>query len=260
MTGPRQAAGRPDGPAASEDSLLGGRVRLRQPAAGYRVAVDPVLLAAAVPAGPESRVLDLGCGAGAAALCLLARAPEVEVTGWEVQEDLAALARESGRLNGHDERFQVVLADMAERSGVRPGHYDEVMCNPPHQPTAAPAAPDPSKARATHEGGTALADWIDAALFHARAKGGITLIHRADRLDDLLAAFRGRAGGIVVFPLWPGGGKPAKRVILRAVKGSKAPLRLAAGLTLHRADGTFTPEAKAVLRDGVALSLSGVSL
>jgi tRNA1(Val) A37 N6-methylase TrmN6 len=255
VKGRGRPAGQADGPAASEDSLLGGRVRLRQPAEGYRVAVDPVLLAAAVPVAPESRVLDLGCGAGAAALCLLARVPQAEVTGWEVQENLATLARENGRLNGHGERFQVVLADMAERSGVPPGRYDEVMCNPPHQPTAAPAAPDSSKARATHEGGTALADWIEAALFHARAKGGITLIHRADRLDDLLAAFKGRAGGIVAFPLWPGGDKPAKRVILRAVKGSKAPLRLAAGLTLHHADGTFTPEAEVVLRDGAGLSL-----
>ena len=251
MSAPSQAAR----PADAPDRLLGGRVRLRQPAEGYRVAVDPVFLAAAVPARAGSRVMDLGCGVGAAALCLLARVPEAEVTGWEIQEDLAALARENGRLNGRDRRLRVVLGDISERGGVASGTCDEVMCNPPHQPAAAPAAPDPAKARATHEGGTALADWIEAALFHARAKGGITLIHRADRLDDLLAAFRGRAGGIVIFPLWPGQGRPAKRVILRAVKGSKAPLRLAAGLTLHRDDGTFTPEAEAVLRDGEGLSL-----
>ncbi len=251
MSAPRQAAG----PADAPDTLLGGRVRLRQPAEGYRVAIDPVLLAAALPARPGSRVMDLGCGVGAAALCLLSRVPEAEVTGWEIQEDLAALARENGRLNGRDRRLRVVLGDISERGGVPSGTCDEVMCNPPHQPAAAPAAPDPAKARATHEGGTALADWIEAALFHARAKGGITLIHRADRLDDLLATFRGRAGGIVIFPLWPGKDRPAKRVILRAVKGAKAPLRLAAGLTLHRDDGTFTPEAAAVLRDGEGLSL-----
>ncbi len=251
MSAPSQAAG----PADAPDTLLGGRVRLRQPAEGYRVAIDPVLLAAAVPARPGSRVMDLGCGVGAAALCLLSRVPEAEATGWEIQEDLAALARENGRLNGCRRQFHVVLGDISDRGAALAGTCDEVMCNPPHQPAAAPAAPDPAKARATHEGGTALEDWIEAALFHARPKGGITLIHRADRLDDLLAAFRGRAGGIVVFPLWPGRGKPAKRVILRAVKGSEAPLRLATGLTLHRDDGTFTPEAEAVLRDGEGLSL-----
>ena len=239
----------------SEDALLDGRLRLRQPAAGYRAAIDPVFLAAAVPADAGSRVLDLGCGVGAAALCLLARVPRAEVTGWEIQPDLAALAGENARLNDREERFRVVLGDVTERGGLRPGRYDEVMCNPPHQPAAARAAPDPGKARATHEGGTGLEDWVEAALFHARTRGGVTFVHRAERLDGLLAALRGRAGGFVVFPLWPGRGKAAKRILLRAIKGARSPLRLAPGLWLHRDDGTFTPEAEAILRGGQPLAL-----
>ncbi len=245
----------------SQDALLDGRLRLRQPAAGYRAAIDPVFLAAAVPADAGSRVLDLGCGVGAAALCLLARVPRAEVTGWEIQPDLAALAGENARLNDREERFRVVLGDIRERGGLRPGRYDEVMCNPPHQPAAARAAADPGKAQATHEGGTGLEggagleDWVEAALFHARTRGGVTFVHRAERLDGLLAALRGRAGGFVVFPLWPGRGKAAKRILLRAVKGARSPLRLAPGLRLHRDDGTFTPEAEAILRGGQGLPL-----
>jgi tRNA1(Val) A37 N6-methylase TrmN6 len=242
--------------AISEDALLDGRLRLRQPAAGYRTAIDPVFLAAAVPAMTGCRALDLGCGVGAAALCLLARVPEAHVTGLELQPDFAELARENAALNGFAERLRVHCADMAKPGDVAPGIFDEVFCNPPHQPAgAASPPPDAAKGLATHEGATELADWADAALRFVRPGGGVTVIHRADRLDELLAALGRGAGGFVVFPLWPKRGRPAKRVLLRAVKGAKAPLRLAPGLVLHRDDGSYTAEAEAVLRGGQGLTL-----
>ena len=262
----------------TEDRLLGGRVRLRQPAAGYRAAIDPVFLAAAVPAGRQSgsqsggrggapmTVLDLGCGVGAAALCLLARLPEVKVTGLEVQPHLAALARDNAALNGWSERFRVVEGDLRDPGPLArgaPGEagfdagagFDEVLCNPPHHPAEAPAAPDPAKAVATRESGAALDDWVAAALNQARRKGAVTFVHRADRLADLLAALRGRAGGTAVFPLWAKAGQPARRVLVRARKGLGAPLTLAAGLVLHEANGRFTPAADRVLRHGQGLAL-----
>lgn len=258
MTGPAAAA------EVTEDRLLDGRVRLRQPAVGYRAAIDPVFLAAAVPSGERGggpvSVLDLGCGAGAAALCLLARLPEARVTGIEVQPHLAALARDSATLNGWADRFQVVDGDIADRNlmaqlpSARYG-FDEVLCNPPHHRAAMAAAPEPAKATATREDGATLQDWVAAALAHARPKGAATFIHRADRLDDLLAAFRGQAGGIIVFPLWPKPGEPARRVLVRARKGVRAPLTLAAGLVLHTDDGGFTPAAERVLREGQGLAL-----
>jgi tRNA1(Val) A37 N6-methylase TrmN6 len=240
----------------SEDALLDGRLRLRQPAAGYRTAIDPVFLAAAVPAEPGCRALDLGCGVGAAALCLLARAPDARVTGLELQRELAALACENAALNGFADRLRVVCADMAAPGEVEPGTFDEVFCNPPHQPAAAATPPpDAAKGLATHEGAAGLADWAAAALRFARPGGGVTFVHRADRLDALLAALGRGAGGFVVFPLWPKPGRPAKRLLLRAVKGAKAPLRLAPGLVLHREDGSYTAEAEAVLRGGEGLAL-----
>lgn len=271
MTAPETAPGAaPDAPAVTEDRLLNGRVRLRQPAEGYRAAIDPVFLAAAVPrvhgkdGGAPVSVLDLGCGVGAAALCLLARLPETEVTGLEVQPRLAALARDNATLNGRAESFRVVEGDIADRdvlagarsaSGSNPGGFDEVLCNPPHQRADTAAAPEPGKARATREDATSLQDWVAAALAHARPKGAVTFVHRADRLDDLLTALRGRAGDIVVFPLWPKPGAAARRVLVRARKGSRAPLTLAAGLVLHTPDGRFTPEAEDVLRGGRGLAL-----
>lgn len=242
--------------AVTDDALLGGRLRLRQPAAGYRTAIDPVFLAAAVPVMPDCRALDLGCGVGAAALCLLARVPDAHVTGLELQPQLAGLARDNAALNGFADRLRVVCGDMAGPGDLAPGSFDEVFCNPPYQPAAAASPPpDAAKGLATHEGAARLVDWADAALRFARPGGGVTFVHRADRLDALLAALGRGAGGFVVFPLWPKRERPAKRLLLRAVKGAKAPLRLAPGLQLHRDDGAFTAEAEAVLRGGDALVL-----
>lgn len=243
-------------PAVTDDRLLDGRVRLRQPAQGYRVAIDPVLLAAATPATAGQKVLDLGCGVGAAALALLARVPELEVVGLELQAPLAKLARENARLNGADGRFLVLTGDLLRLPPrLAPGAFDQVLCNPPQQAAERARAPaERSRAIAEREGEARLADWVRVALLLLRDGGTLTLVHRADRLDALLAALSaGRAGEIVVFPLWPGPGKSAKRILVRARKGVETPLRLAPGLVLHGPDGRFTPQAEAVLRDGEAL-------
>ena len=247
-------------PAASKpaDSLLGGRIALRQPATGYRVAIDPVLLAAAVPP-TAGRVLDVGCGVGAASLCYAARVPEARITGLELRADWARLAEENARVNGMAGRFAVVCGDLLQPPpGLPPGSFDEVMANPPYLPAnRADMRQPPADAPATVEGEARLADWIAFCLVMASPNGGITLIQRADRLDEILVHLHGKAGGVTVFPLWPraSGGADARRVIVRARKGSKAPMRLAVGLVLHRDDGANSDAAERVLRDGAALDL-----
>lgn len=240
-----------DGP-TTDDTLLGGRVRLRQPADGYRAAIDPVLLAAACGNDAE-RALDLGCGAGAASLALLARLPRIGVTGVEIDPALAGLARTNAAANGWAERFSVETGDVARHAGTG---FDLVLCNPPYLDAA---RADPSshagKRRADVEGDLPLAGWVAAAQLALRHRGTMVFVQRADRLADLLAALDGLAGEIVVFPLWPRAGMPAKRVLVRARKGVRTPLVLAAGLVLHEADGRFTPETDAILRDGTALAL-----
>jgi len=242
----------------SEDSLLDGRVRLRQPARGYRAAIDPVLLAATVGVGPGESVLDLGCGAGAAALCLLARVPEARVTGLELQNDLAELARKNAALNGRVGRFRVLQGDVgAPPPGLASVGFDYVLLNPPYLPAGrGRLAESSAKAIATEEGAAGLAAWLAAGLRFLRPRGGLAVIHRADRLDELLAALRGGAGEIKVCPLWPAAGRPAKRVLVAARKAVATPLALLPGLVLHQADGRFTPEAEAVLRDAAPIELS----
>ncbi len=239
------------------DALLGGKVRLRQPAQGYRVAIDPVLLAAAVPAAATGSLLDAGTGVGAAALCFARRVPGARVAGLEMQAELASLARDNVALNDMGDRVSIVTGDILRPTpDLASGAWDHVIANPPHLP-ADRADPPPGKAKAmAHvEGEARLADWVDFALRMARPKGGITLIHRADRLDELLALLHERAGGVVVFPLWPKAGREAKRVLVRARPGVRTPMRVAAGLVLHEEEGGYTAEALAVLRDGAALAL-----
>ncbi len=239
-------------PETTEDALLGGRVRFRQPVAGYRAAIDPVLLAAAAGDAPRA-ALDLGCGAGAASLALMARVPGVSVTGVEIDPSLAALARDNARVNGWAERFSAETGDVAAFAG---GGFDLVLANPPYlEAAAADPSPDPAKRRADVEGDPPLAGWVAAALEAAARGGTLLFIHRADRLADLLAAVAADAGETVVFPLWPRAGTPAKRVIVRARKGIRTRLALAPGLVLHEGDGKYTGEAEAILRDGAPLRL-----
>jgi tRNA1(Val) A37 N6-methylase TrmN6 len=243
--------------ATSDDMLLGGRVKLRQPLDGYRVAIDPVILAASVPAREQDRVLDLGCGTGAASLCLAARVPNCRIVGLERDRDIARLAAQNITSNDFDARLSAIQGDLlAPPASLPPGSFTQVMANPPFLEAArASASPIAARAVAAVESEAMLADWIDVALTMLRDKGTLTMIHRADRLGDLLAVLSGRAGGIIVFPLWPGEGKPAKRILLQAKKGSAAPMILAQGLVLHRADGRNSEAAEAILRHGAALSL-----
>jgi len=246
---------------SSADSLFDGRLTLRQPRSGYRVAIDPVLLAAAVPETAGS-VLDVGCGTGAAALCYAHRVGAARVTGLELRADWADFAEENVRDNGFEGRVTIVRGDLMQPPcDIVPGSFDEVMANPPYLPAdRADMRRPPADAAASVEGAATLADWVAFCLTMVKPKGGITLIHRADRLDEILALLHGRVGAIVVFPLWPrapgeGEAGDARRVIVSARKGSRAPMRLAAGMVLHRDDERYTDAAEGVLRDGGAMRL-----
>lgn len=238
----------------TEDLLLDGRVRLVQPRVGYRAAIDPVLLAAAVPARAGDLMVDLGCGAGAVFACAAARVDGVEVIGVERDPQMADLARRTLALNRLTGRVET--ADLAALPATwEAGRIDHVAANPPYlPPDRADPSPVPGRAAAGVEQGCDLGDWIAVARRCLKHRGTLTLVHRADRLDAILAAVAAGFGSVVIFPLWPKVGREAARVLVRAVKDGHAPLRLAPGLVLHAADGTYTPQTEAILR-GTALEL-----
>ena len=247
----------PADPGLTDDRLLGGRLRLEQPRHGYRVAIDPVLLAAAVAAEDGARVLDAGAGTGAAALCLAARVAGCRITGLERDPELLSVARRNVAGNGMGRRIDLCPGDLLDAPAeLRAMPFDCVMTNPPYHAEAAASPPASPTGRAAHLATTDIAAWIAACLARLRPQGRLFLIHPADRLDAILAALSGRAGDLVVLPLWPrADAQAARRVIVAARKGRRGPLRLARGLVLHEPDGRFTAAAEAILRDAAPLPL-----
>lgn len=238
--------------------LLGGKVKFRQPASGYRAAIDPVLLAAAVPDAVKGRVLDLGCGAGAAMLCLARRRDDLTVVGLERDPAMAELARHNAAANDFGQRVTVVAGDLLNPPPqVTVGSFDAVIANPPHlEADSATPSPNAAKAAATHESEADLTAWARAASRFVRPQGYVLFIHRADRLAALRTALdQSGCGGLVICPLWPKLRVDPKRVIYLAQRGAKNEPRTANGLVLHEHDERYTAKANAILREGVPLTV-----
>lgn len=240
-----------------DDGFLNGRLRILQPARGYRAGADAVMLAAACPAQPGQTVLELGCGAGVASLCLGWRVADLRLSGLEKQADYAALADRNAMRNGI--RFQVLTGDLAAMpQALRQISFDHVIANPPYF-LAGTAASDRGRAEARQEE-TPLSSWVEVALRRLRPGGVLTMIQRADRLEALICALKTRAGALTILPISARQGREAGRIILSAQKGSRQALRLLAPLIMHegahhQADGEdLSARASAILRDGQAIT------
>ena len=229
------------------DALMGGRVRVRQPKTGYRAGLDAALLAASLDARPGERLIEAGCGVGAALVQAAARWPGVRFTGVERDARALALARENVAANAADAELVEGDVDAGFRAlGLEP--FDAAFCNPPFfDDPGALRAPHPSRAGAWMADG-GLAAWTGFLLKAVREGGRITVVHRADRLADLLALLAPKAGSFRIRPVHPFADAPAKRVLVRAIKTGKAPLVLLPPVVLHeKKDGKATPQVAAIL-------------
>jgi tRNA1(Val) A37 N6-methylase TrmN6 len=239
----------------SDDRILGGRLMLRQPKAGYRAGVDAALLAAACDAGGGDRVIEAGCGVGAALLAGATRRGGARFTGLERDRAILELAAGNVMLNGLADRVEVIAGDVGapfSSLGLKP--FSAALANPPFfDDEARLRGPSPAK-RGAWIADDGLEAWITFLIKAVCEKGTITLIHRADRLADLLGQLAPKAGSFQIRPVQPFAEAPAKRVLVRAVKSGKAPLILLPALILHdRAGAKHTAEAEAILRGEAAL-------
>jgi tRNA1(Val) A37 N6-methylase TrmN6 len=239
----------------TRDRLLGGRIEIDQPARGYRAGMDAALLAASCDAAPQARVLEAGCGVGGALLSAAARRPGTRFVGLERDPATADLARANAAANGMADRVKIVTGEVEagfRALGLAP--FDHVFSNPPFfDDPAALRAPDPAKSGAWMADG-GLAAWTGFLLKAVREGGTITLIHRADRLADILSLLAPKAGSFRIRGIQPFADEPAKRVMVRAIKTGKAPLVLLPALVLHPRDGgKHTEEVEAILRGEAAL-------
>jgi tRNA1(Val) A37 N6-methylase TrmN6 len=236
--------------ALTEDALLGGRVRLLQPRRGYRVAVDAVLLAAAVDPAPGEQVLDLGAGVGSVGVCLAKRVPDCTVVGIELQPALARLAERNATLNGLSARVRTIVHDIALPLPLDLPPFDQVVTNPPYLAAAvADPSPDPSKALATVESSANLARWLQRATSSLKPAGTLTLIHRSDRLEEIAATLIRLGWGDLTVKRLP----PAARVLVRARQGEAPSVTESPPLVLHKPEGGYTEAAEAILRHAAAL-------
>ena len=244
MTGPE---------AWTEDRLLGGRVLLRQPRDGLRAGLDAVLLAAGIAAKPGDRVLEAGCGSGAAFLCLAARVPGLRILAVEQDAGLAALAVRNAAANGLAGQVEVIAGDIRDRAlAGRLPRCDHAFANPPFWPGGT-APPDARRRAATHEAAT-LSDWAGFLAVPLHHRGSLSLILPTARLEAAMAAVAAAGcGGTRLLPFWPRAGVAAKRVLIQAHRGGRGPARIDPGIVLHDGAG-FAPVAEAILRDALALA------
>ena len=238
--------------------LLAGRVIYRQSATGFRSGIEPILLAASVPARPGEHILEAGSGSGAALLCLAARVPGICATGVEVDHAMAELAVSNmlaNSLAGID-----IIADRVETAALDRA-FDHAIANPPYHPADGTASPSGARELAKRGSDTLIASWIGRLAGALRDRGSLTLIVPTAICPACMAAMaRYECRCTILFPLWPKDGRPAKLVLLRGVRNALTPLRLMPGLVLHQRDGSFTAAAQAILRDGAALPLEDAGL
>lgn len=241
-------------PEITEGALLGGKIRYRQFASGHRSGFEPVLLAAGVAARPGDRVLEAGCGAGAALLCLGHRIPKLSGVGLEIVPELAALANENFKLNA------LIGISSLCRDVEKPGLgdvFDHIMANPPWHDANSSQSPDPLRALAHHAGAPLLGNWVASLTNVLKPRGSLTLVLPAAALSETAGYLaRGGYGSLTLFPLWPRVDRPAKLIIVSAWLGGRKPDRLLPGLVLHD-DAGITPAAQKILRDGGGIDLGG---
>ena len=233
--------------------LLGGRVHYEQPAEGYRSGIEPILLAAAIPAQSGDNVLEAGTGAGAALLCLAARVAGLHGVGVERDPALAAIATRNAAANGRTD-LQFIVADIAALPELR--RFDHAMANPPYHASEGTASPQAAREAAKRGPPGLIAIWAAALAKHLRPRGTLTFVLPAAILPAGMQAFTD-AGCTpsVLLPLWPKSGRPAKLVLLQGIRGGRGPFRVLPGLILHHDRGAYTPQAEAILRHGRGLCL-----
>jgi len=238
----------------TEGTLLDGRVRYAQPKKGFRSGIEPVLLAAAVPARPGQCVLEAGSGAGAALLCLATRVPGIGGVGIEIDPDLAALAQRNAAANALPD-LHFLAADILAAPESKMFHH--ACANPPYHQAGGTPSPNLARARAKIASRELFAGWIGAMAARLRPRGTLTLILPAAAMPVCLKSLGpAGCGSACLLPLWPRLDQPAKFVLLQAIKGGRGAFRILPGLTLHEMEGGFTPAAEDILRRVGALTLS----
>lgn len=246
----------------TDDAFLGGKLKILQPEKGYRAGIDAVFLGACIPVKDGDTVFELGIGAGVASLCILARNPNIHITGLEGNARYAILCEQNAKRNNFTDSVRVIHADskdaMRKDLAEMPAHasFAHAFANPPFfDENKVTPSPSLLKSAAHAFGPDDLEQWIKVLHAMVTMRGTVTVVHRAETLGKLLTAMEPKFGDIRIAPLYARAGSVASRIIVQGVKGSRAPMQLLPGMILHSEDNNFTPDAEAVLREGATWAL-----
>lgn len=222
----------------TEDAFLGGQLQLRQPKTGHRAGHDAMLLAAATFACPGDRVVEFGSGIGAAGLALARRVRGIDLVLVEIDPGLASLARDNAAANAI--AADVAVLDVTSPAsdfaavGLTPDSTDVVLMNPPFNDSRRHRASSDSARAAAHVAAPrTLATWIGAARRILRSGGRLTLIWRAEGLAEVLSELEHGFGSVAILPVHGEATRPAIRVLIGAIKGSKAASKILPALMLN---------------------------
>jgi tRNA1(Val) A37 N6-methylase TrmN6 len=250
-------------PECTEDAFLGGRLRLRQLKTGHRAGHDAMLLAAATSARQGMRVVDFGAGIGAAGLAVARRVEGINLALVEIDETLANLARSNAAANSI--AAEVIVLDVeagAEAfatAGLAPDSADSVLMNPPfNDSTRHRASPDAARASAHVAGEDMLDRWIHAARRVLKSGGVLTMIWRADGITEVLAALDRGFGSLAILPVHGEASAPAIRILIRAVKGGRAPTQIPPALMLNDESGLPNKQVQELLAGNGVLPLAAL--
>lgn len=225
------------------DAFHRGRFHLVQPAKGaHRAGMDALVLAAVVPDGFDGRIADFGAGAGAAALAVLTRCPEADTLLIERSFEMAEFARKTLELPENaafSRNVKVIEADVAgpletlRAGGIPENSLDFVIMNPPFNEETDRESPNALRAEAHVRSSELFEDWIRRAATLLKPGGKMAAIFRPGSIAEVLRACERRFGAIQIKAIHPKSRKDAVRVVLKAVKGSRAALSISPPLALH---------------------------
>lgn len=236
-------------PEITNDYLLDKKVKMFQSKDGYKTSSDAVLVSSLVNnIKKNEKILDVGSGTGGISLCLAHRFPDAQITGFEIQSELAELANQSAKANGFS-NLRYIVHDIKEKKAPLPfGSFDHVITNPPYAKGGS-KSPNKSKATAHNQEDIDLKGWLSFCLKMLKPYGFLYLIHRAEALDEILSILYKKAGNIQLIPIYSKTKEKAKRVMIKAQKDSKTPLTILPQLVVHQNEA-YTKEAEQILRGG----------
>ena len=239
------------------NTLLNGSVKIVQFETGLKVSSDAVLVASAVDEKlikKAKSILDVGVGGGGISLCIASRFKDVKITGIDIQDEMLKLAQQSCIENNFEDRIRLIKESILSPSKeFRQMSFDIVITNPPYY--KGETSSNKIKAIAHSEQGLDLKEWIANSVRRLNVFGTFIIIHKADRLDDIIYSLKqANMGNIEIFLLYSKKNENANRVIVRARKSSKSPTVIYPPIILHKENGEYTSEAEALLCDGKSIS------